>query len=773
MYARETITIDAFADISSVALSAPGEPHASFTGGEVIDVCANLVVRRKAWFELAHLSVREFLEGLNHRNVDTFLSTSSNAFIACACLRHLTRKIDAAIEAPQDLEEVSNSARSKAKLPQIEANANNSVFRIGCHRKLQFKVDATVLAAFQKLVDRVKRGEHDRKVPEVEMEDDNNGGIQICCACMQDLPCDIDATVAMALNMLREESNKSDMESKGLETTIGDTKVIVTHEVPTNALEVENGGENQEGETDQETNDIGKKEEGKEGKEDGTTGALSVSHENVEQEDAATSRLRERVARALIIQDRWDDVYYVARHWVYHADRSEVFRRSNPLLPLLRSFLVSDSNNFSKNFAIWCRLIQIYDRDFNPMGYEVEDRKLRDATRTPYNPMWLACLSNWIDVVEYLYTVGYKDRDKSWPPRPENFWAYSSHVWEAENNHGRPEGGSALLWYALYSDNLELANCILRCSSEYTPASLPGNIAPQSLRSLLEKAARMNRKGFVSLLLSRDHGGQEAEGRAFVAAASKGLQGLLEVLLEHNADVMSSHGSQALAAAVEKRHAECVAFLLDGARGLSVPGPVGDSTLCSVARTQDAGVMRILLENSIGLGGMSKALIISVSDGDEESAGLLLAHGARREGPAVVNAIRADTPTAAMRLIGAGFDVHGRYLGHYRSALHFAVDKGFAEVAQALLDQGAAVNARDRNRQTPLHLGACKGREECVRILLEAGADVLAEDREGKIPLDYAETPGREAAESLIREAMVRLLEELQAKERATGGRST
>lgn len=167
---------------------------------------------------------------------------------------------------------------------------------------------------------------------------------------------------------------------------------------------------------------------------------------------------------------------------------------------------------------------------------------------------------------------------------------------------------------------------------------------------------------------------------------------------------------------------------------------------------------------------MSEALMISVSDGGEGSAELLLAHGAYREGHAVVNAIRADTPTAGLRFIRAGFDVRGQYmyLQRRRTALHFAVDKGFTEVVRALLEAGAAVNARDGQWQTPLHLGACKGRAECVRILLEAGADVMSEDREGRTPLDYAEAPGREVTESLIGERMERLLEELQAKKGGT-----
>ena len=94
---------------------------------------------------------------------------------------------------------------------------------------------------------------------------------------------------------------------------------------------------------------------------------------------------------------------------------------------------------------------------------------------------------------------------------------------------------------------------------------------------------------------------------------------------------------------------------------------------------------------------MSKTLIMSVSDGDEESAELLLAPGAQGKGPAVVNATSADTPMITIRLIRADFNVRRwcMFLQHRRVTLYFAMDKGFAKVMQALLATGATANVRD------------------------------------------------------------------------------
>jgi ankyrin repeat protein len=44
--------------------------------------------------------------------------------------------------------------------------------------------------------------------------------------------------------------------------------------------------------------------------------------------------------------------------------------------------------------------------------------------------------------------------------------------------------------------------------------------------------------------------------------------------------------------------------------------------------------------------------------------------------------------------------------------------------AQILLEAGAAVDAVDKNKNTPLHYAAGYGRKECVDLLLKHGAAV-------------------------------------------------
>ena len=60
------------------------------------------------------------------------------------------------------------------------------------------------------------------------------------------------------------------------------------------------------------------------------------------------------------------------------------------------------------------------------------------------------------------------------------------------------------------------------------------------------------------------------------------------------------------------------------------------------------------------------------------------------------------------------------------------------EVTQLLLERGADINARakDRDGGTPLHWAAAVGRKQLAELLVRAGADVNAKDNSGYTPLD-------------------------------------
>ena len=85
--------------------------------------------------------------------------------------------------------------------------------------------------------------------------------------------------------------------------------------------------------------------------------------------------------------------------------------------------------------------------------------------------------------------------------------------------------------------------------------------------------------------------------------------------------------------------------------------------------------------------------------------------------------------------------------------LHLAAFFGHADLAKALLDRGADVNARSTNsmNNTPLHAAVAGGHLELVRLLLERGADANAAQEGGWTALHAtAQSGNREMLESLL-----------------------
>ena len=138
---------------------------------------------------------------------------------------------------------------------------------------------------------------------------------------------------------------------------------------------------------------------------------------------------------------------------------------------------------------------------------------------------------------------------------------------------------------------------------------------------------------------------------------------------------------------------------------------------------------------------MPESLLDAVTAGDAVRVRALLAAGAD------CNARNGDGATVLMlaayagrldlveALIAAGADVNAtdeRGWGALMKAAYNAdLDRGFADVAQALIDAGANVEAPIGYGVRPLMLAAGYGETAVVETLLRAGADVLARNEGG------------------------------------------
>ena len=84
--------------------------------------------------------------------------------------------------------------------------------------------------------------------------------------------------------------------------------------------------------------------------------------------------------------------------------------------------------------------------------------------------------------------------------------------------------------------------------------------------------------------------------------------------------------------------------------------------------------------------------------------------------------------------------------------LHLAAFFGQRELAQALLDAGAQVDARSTNamKNTPLHAAVAGGKTDLVQLLLQCGADVNARQEGGWTALHGAAQAGNRPMVELL-----------------------
>jgi ankyrin repeat protein len=103
---------------------------------------------------------------------------------------------------------------------------------------------------------------------------------------------------------------------------------------------------------------------------------------------------------------------------------------------------------------------------------------------------------------------------------------------------------------------------------------------------------------------------------------------------------------------------------------------------------------------------------------------------------------------------------------HNIPSLYFAAIGGSLEIAQALYEAGADINANP-GKNTPLHGAAGFGRTEIVHWMLEQGADPAATDFNDLTPLEVAEKTGHQAAADAIRAKMAQYDAQLDAEDAA------
>ncbi|MFL6352830.1 MAG: ankyrin repeat domain-containing protein [Bryobacteraceae bacterium] len=147
---------------------------------------------------------------------------------------------------------------------------------------------------------------------------------------------------------------------------------------------------------------------------------------------------------------------------------------------------------------------------------------------------------------------------------------------------------------------------------------------------------------------------------------------------------------------------------------------------------------------------------VAVTDEIDQNGSLLKAHSDDGWTPLHLAAFFAY-PDLANALLDRGADVDARSTNSMRNTpLHAAAAGGSIDLMRLLLERGADANAVQEGGWTALHAAAQSGHREMVEVLLAHGAHVNTRAENNQAPLDLALTKRHQE--------IARLLEELGAK---------
>jgi ankyrin repeat protein len=148
--------------------------------------------------------------------------------------------------------------------------------------------------------------------------------------------------------------------------------------------------------------------------------------------------------------------------------------------------------------------------------------------------------------------------------------------------------------------------------------------------------------------------------------------------------------------------------------------------------------------------------VSAVTDQIDRDRSLLEAHSGDGWTPLHLAAFFGH-PELANALLDRGADVNARFTNSMKNTpLHAAAAGGQVELVGLLLDRGADANSPQEAGWTALHSAAQSGNREMVEVLLAHGAHINARAQNNQAALDLALTNGHPY--------VARLLEELGAK---------
>ena len=301
------------------------------------------------------------------------------------------------------------------------------------------------------------------------------------------------------------------------------------------------------------------------------------------------------------------------------------------------------------------------------------------------------------------------------------------------------EGATALHW-AAHRNDLDVATLLIEAGADVNTANTLG-ATPLWLAAINGSAPMVER--LLESGADPDESLKMGETPLMTAARSGDLR-TVELLLEYGADVNAierERGQTALMWAVAQEHADVTRLLIESDADVYARSDVWYQLENTAGNTNPSGNFRMAH-------GGSTPLLFVARNGDVETARVLVDAGAdvqdtEASGASVlVVATHSGHGPLGIYLLEQGADPNAAEAGY--TALHAAVLRGQVELAEALLDHGADLNAviehgtagrrfsadysirRQLIGTDAFWLAAKYGEVEILRRLVERGADPLA-----------------------------------------------
>ncbi len=128
---------------------------------------------------------------------------------------------------------------------------------------------------------------------------------------------------------------------------------------------------------------------------------------------------------------------------------------------------------------------------------------------------------------------------------------------------------------------------------------------------------------------------------------------------------------------------------------------------------------------------------------------LLLAGCDNNNDVTMIEACKKGRLEEAVRLLNEGADINATDKDG-NTALKWAIYYRHLDVVKFLLHHGADVNPKNKDGHTALMATAYVGFPEATKLVLERGADIDTEDLEGKTALDWAVIRGHEEVKEIL-----------------------